>query len=269
MNLYKKMFLKLSLLQEGCFVPFVVMGDPSLEMSIQIIETLVSNGADALEIGIPFSDPLADGPVIQKSNLRALSKNYTLSQYFNELKKIREKYPMLPIGILLYANLVYNRGIKKFYLDCFSAGISSVLIADVPIEESDLFYYTANKHKINSIFVCPPDANCSLIYNISKRAKGYIYLLSRPGVTGIQNNTQSLSKNFIKKIKKYSSVPLLQGFGISNSFQIKKSLQLGVSGVICGSAIIHIIETYLTEKEKMINQIRILTYKLKQSTKII
>lgn len=267
MNRYKNIFQKLSLSKEGCFVPFVVIGDPTLEISLKIIETLVQNGADALELGIPFSDPLADGPTIQKASLRSLSRKNTFLKCFQLIKKIREKYYDLPIGILIYANLIYNQGIKKFYYNCHKCDIDSVLIADVPIEEYACFYEIANKYHIDSIFLCPPDADDIFLSQISLYAKGYIYLLSRPGVTGIHKNTTSLSRTFIKKIKKYNSLPLLQGFGIHTPMQIKKSLLSGTKGVICGSSIIEIIEKNLTNQEKLINKIKKLTIQLKQATK--
>lgn len=269
MSRYKKMFVRLTVSQEGCLVPFVVLGDPSLEQSLKIIDILIENGADALEVGIPFSDPLADGPIIQEANLRALSQNNTFSEYFQVLKNLRAKNPQLPIGVLIYANLIYNQGINNFYSQCFNAGLDSVLIADVPIEESEVFYNIANKYKIDSIFICPPDADDNLLSKISLYAKGYIYLLSRPGVTGINDKTLSLSLPFIQKIKKYSSVPLLQGFGISNSKQVKRAILSGISGVICGSAIINIIEKHFSEEDKMIIEIKKFIQTLKFATRLV
>lgn len=269
MNRYQKVFEQLSKIKEGCFVPFVVLGDPSLEQSVKIIEVLIKNGADALEIGIPFSDPLADGPTIQKANLRALSQKNNFFQYFKVLKNLREKNTKLPIGILIYANLIYNQGIDNFYLQCRNSGIDSVLIADVPIEESKIFYQTANKYKINSIYICPPNADDDFLNKISLYAQGYIYVLSRSGVTGTENNNILISKNFIKKIKKYNSLPLLQGFGISDVIQIKEAMLSGLSGVICGSAIINIIEKYLTKEDIMLIKIKNFIKSLKISTKLV
>lgn len=269
MNRYEKVFQRLSKIKEGCFVPFIVLGDPSLEQSVKIVEVLIKNGADALEIGIPFSDPLADGPTIQKANLRALYHKDNFFQYFKTLKNLRDKNTKLPIGILIYANLIYNQGIDNFYFQCCNSGIDSVLIADVPIEESKIFYETANKYKINSIFICPPNADDNLLYKLSLFAKGYIYVLSRSGVTGTENTNLLVSKNFIKKIKKYNSIPLLQGFGISNVMQIKQAMLSGLSGVICGSAIIDIIEKYLTEEDKMLFKIKNFIKSLKLSTKLV
>ncbi|CAL4322343.1 Tryptophan synthase alpha chain [Buchnera aphidicola (Protaphis terricola)] len=269
MNRYKKIFKKKKLLKEGCFVPFVVIGDPSIKMSIKIIELLIESGSDALELGIPFSDPLADGPIIQKANLRALSKNYSILKYFEVIQILRKKYSKIPIGILLYANLIYNQGIEKFYQYCSKCDLDSVLIADVPIEEYNIFYKYANKYNIDSIFICPPDANDIFLSKLSLYAKGYIYLLSRPGVTGIEESKNLISNIFIKSIKKYTNLPLLQGFGIKNSKQIKKSILFGTNGVICGSAIINIIEKNLNQEKEMLKKIKNFVCKLIISTKFI
>ncbi|QFQ32452.1 tryptophan synthase subunit alpha [Buchnera aphidicola (Aphis fabae)] len=269
MNRYKKIFQKKTLLKEGCFVPFVIIGDPSLEISIKIIETLIENGADALELGIPFSDPLADGPIIQKSNLRALSKNYGILKCFEVIQILRKKYLNIPIGILLYANIIYNQGIKNFYEKCSKCNLDSVLIADVPIEEYNIFYKYANEFNIDSIFICPPDANENFLSQLALYAKGYIYLLSRPGVTGLDKKRITLSNEFIKKVKKYNTLPLLQGFGIKNAIEVKKSILSGTNGVICGSAIISIIEQNLNNEKEMIKKIKNFSFKLIQSTKCI
>ncbi|QCI18820.1 tryptophan synthase subunit alpha [Buchnera aphidicola] len=269
MSRYYKMFKKKTLLKEGCFVPFVVIGDPSLEISIKIIEVLIQTGVDALELGFPFSDPLADGPIIQKSNLRALSKNYGILKCFEVIAMLRKKHLNIPIGVLLYANLIYNYGIENFYKKCSKCDLDSVLIADVPIEEYNIFYKYANKFNIDSIFICPPDANNKFLSQLALYAKGYIYLLSRPGVTGINQKKNLLKNKFIKKIKKYNNLPLLQGFGIKNTTQIKKSISSGINGVICGSAIINIIEKNLNEEQKMIEKIKNFSSKLIESTKLI
>lgn len=129
---YQDLFTELKANNQGAFVPFVTIGDPNPELSLEIIETLVSSGADALELGFPFSDPLADGPTIQGANIRALDSKTTPDICFELISKIRAKYPQLPIGLLVYANLVFARGVDNFYARCEQAGIDSVLIADVP-----------------------------------------------------------------------------------------------------------------------------------------
>ena len=136
MKRYEQLLTNLKKKNEGAFIPFVTIGDPDLETSQKIIECLIEAGADALELGIPFSDPLADGPTIQSANLRALASQVTPQKCFTLLSNIRKKYPNIPIGLLVYANLVFANGIDQFYAQCQQAGIDSVLVADVPLGES-------------------------------------------------------------------------------------------------------------------------------------
>ncbi|VFP78171.1 Tryptophan synthase alpha chain [Buchnera aphidicola (Cinara cuneomaculata)] len=258
MNLrYQFLFKKLNHLQERCFIPFVVLGDPSIDISIKIINILIQNGADALELGIPFSDPIADGITIQKAHSRALSNKISTKQCFDIIKNIRDKYPDIPIGILTYANLVFYQKLSNFYSYCNSTGVDSVLIADLPIEESRYFKEIADKYHISSIFICPPDAEISLIKQIAKISQSYVYLVSRPGVTGIQHTySQKLLLQTIQKLKKYKSPSIIQGFGIYKSCQIKNILKNGVQGIICGSCIVKIIEDNITNPNVMITNIQ-------------
>lgn len=186
MERYQQLFKHLHDKNQGAFVPFVTLGDPNAELSLKIIDTLIEAQADALEIGIPFSDPLADGPTIQKANLRALNANITPTRCFELLSQIREKHPLVPIGLLVYANLVFSNGIDNFYAKCQHSGIDSVLIADVPMNESDPFRISALRHNIAPIFICPPNADEQLLRKIALYGRGYTYSLSRSGVTGTE-----------------------------------------------------------------------------------
>ena len=175
MERYDNAFAELKARKEGAFVPFVTLGDPGPEQSLKIIDTLIAAGADALELGIPFSDPLADGPTIQSATLRAFASGVTPTQCFEMLATIRQKYPTIPIGLLMYANLVFNRGIDEFYAECARVGVDSVLIADVPIEESAPFRQAAMRHNIAPIFICPPNADDELLRQIASHGRGYTY----------------------------------------------------------------------------------------------
>ncbi|CAL4320910.1 tryptophan synthase subunit alpha [Buchnera aphidicola] len=256
MNRYKNMFEKNFLLNKGCFVPFLILGYPTLKRSIEIINDVISFGADALEIGIPFSDPIADGPIIQQANTQALKNNITMKKYFHYIKKIRKKNKNIPIGLLIYANLIFHMGIKKFYFNCAKIGIDSVLIPDLPIEESYEFRKYGNKNKISSIYICPPNADTHLIKKISKYSKDYVYLVSRKGVTGINKKKQTLNTKIIKKLIKNNSSPILNGFGITHNIDIQSILKLGVSGIICGSEIISIINKNIENQKKIRSQIK-------------
>lgn len=264
---YNLLFQQLKIKKEGCFIPFVILGDPTIEISLKIIENLILNGADALELGIPFSDPIADGIIIQKAHLRAFLNNITIKKCFLMLKNIRKKYPTIPIGLLTYSNIVYSYKISKFYSICSLIGIDSILIADLPYEESYSFRKEAHLKKIAQIFICPPDANKNVIKKVSEYSQGYIYLVSRPGITGLQKKQSKLSlKNIINKLKKYKSKPIIQGFGIFTTHQIKKILRNGVSGIICGSLIIKIIEKNLLNYHMLFKKIKKITILLKKST---
>lgn len=136
---YAKMFEQLDAKNQGAFVPFVMVGDPDTQTSVNIIKALVAGGADALELGFPYSDPIADGPTIQKASIRALSKKIKTDDCFEVIRQVREAHADIPIGLLLYSNLVLKRGIEKFYQDAVAAGVDSILIADVPLREADRF----------------------------------------------------------------------------------------------------------------------------------
>ncbi|XBC41514.1 MAG: tryptophan synthase subunit alpha [Buchnera aphidicola (Nurudea yanoniella)] len=266
MDRYKSLFKQLIPFKKGCFIPFVVLGDPSENMSLKIIDILIEHGADGLELGIPFSDPLADGKIVQKANLRAFHSGITVHKCFEILKIIRKKNEIIPIGLLLYANLIFKFGINKFYLECFKIGIDSVLIADLPIEESLDFRKCAYNNNISTVFICPPDAKKNIIEKISYYSSGYIYLLSRPGVTGINKRISLPSKKLINQFKKLTITPLIQGFGISNPIQIQRIVQSGISGVICGSVIIKLIENYFNNEKKLLKEIKKLSQSFKKAT---
>ncbi|WP_312041704.1 tryptophan synthase subunit alpha [Erwinia sp.] len=268
MERYEQLFQRLSARQEGALVPFVTLGDPTPELSLQIIDALIAGGADALELGIPFSDPLADGPTIQNATLRAFAAGVTPDHCFELLAAVRQKYPTLPIGLLMYANLVFSNGIDDFYARCQQAGVDSVLIADVPVEESAPFRQSAMRHNIAPIFICPPNASDDLLREIASHGRGYTYLLSRAGVTGTESRGVSQSlQHLVDKLTEYHAAPPLQGFGISEPSQVKEALSAGAAGAISGSAIVKIIERHHNEPATMLAELEAFVAKLKAATR--
>ncbi|AFP85373.1 tryptophan synthase, alpha chain [secondary endosymbiont of Heteropsylla cubana] len=267
MERYQQLFDKLKERNEGAFVPFVTLGDPNFSVSLRIIETLIDAGADALEVGIPFSDPLADGPIIQNANLRAFSSGITKECCFKILQTIREKYPVIPIGLLMYANLIYNEGIETFYRRSAEIGIDSILVADVPFQESLPFRQAALRYRIAPIFICPPNADDTLMREIALHGRGYTYLLSRAGVTGSEKRANVPIKHIVETLKQYNAPPILQGFGISQTSQVRVALASGVTGVISGSAIVQVIEKYLDNLDIMLENLAQFVNKLKEATK--
>lgn len=263
---YQQCFSRLNNAGQGAFVPFVLLGDPDQQQSLAIIDTLINAGADALEIGIPFSDPLADGPSIQTANLRAFAAGISVNACFTMLAQIRQKHPHIPIGLLVYANLVFSPGIENFYARCASVGVDSVLVADVPVEESAPFRQAAINHGIAPIFICPPNADDDVLRQIASYGRGYTYLLSRPGVTGADNRATSPLQHLLIKLQEYHAAPALQGFGIAEPEQVHAALAAGAAGAISGSAIVNIIAQHLDNPTKMLDALAHFVQQMKAAT---
>lgn len=268
MTRYQTLFTRLQHSQEGALVPFVTLGYPTPTLSLQIIDTLVASGADALELGIPFSDPLADGPVIQNATLCALQAGVTPERCFALLSTIREKYPQLPIGLLMYANLVVNPGIDTFYRRCAQAGVDSVLIADVPLEESAPFHTAALREGVAPIYLCPPNADEALLQRLAAASQGYIYLLSRSGVTGSDNDGAPLPLHHLTaRLAELGAAPALQGFGIRTPEQVATALDGGAAGAISGSAVVDLIAQHRDNPSQMLQQLRAFIQTMKAATR--
>lgn len=264
---YDQAFEQLKAKGEGAFIPFVTIGDPNAEQSLAIIKCLIDAGADALELGIPFSDPSADGVTIQMAGLRALNAGINTDVCLDILAKIREYAPNIPIGLLLYGNLVFARGIDKFYQDVANVGVDSVLIADVPIRESERFRDAAIAHHVAPIFIAPPNAAEDTLKSVADFSKGYTYVLSRAGVTGTETKAAMPANDLIETLAKYSAAPPVLGFGISAPEQVKEALLAGASGAISGSAVVKIIEQNLNCNEKMLSELTTFVSAMKAATK--
>ncbi|RXJ16491.1 tryptophan synthase subunit alpha [Lelliottia nimipressuralis] len=267
MERYDNAFAELKARKEGAFVPFVTLGDPGPEQSLKIIDTLIAAGADALELGIPFSDPLADGPTIQNATLRAFAAGVTPTQCFEMLAAIRQKHPTIPIGLLMYANLVFSKGIDNFYAECARVGVDSVLVADVPVEESAPFRQAAMRHNVAPIFICPPNADDELLRQIASYGRGYTYLLSRAGVTGAENKAALPLHHLVEKLAEYHAAAPLQGFGISSPEQVTAAIDANAAGAISGSAIVKIIERNVDKPEQMLTELRDFVTAMKAATR--
>lgn len=266
MSRYQHLFSRLADNQEGAFVPFVTLGDPNPGQSLAIIKALIDGGADALELGLPFSDPVADGPVIQRANLRSLDAGTTFQDILHILQEVRAYAPDLPIGLLVYANLIYAKGADNFYQQMKDAGVDSVLIADVPTKEAARFADIARRQHIDPVFICPPDASDALMANIASNCSGYVYLLSRAGVTGADAKVQAPAAALIDNLKQHSAPPVLLGFGISQPDQVNTAVKAGADGAISGSAVVAIIEKNLDNGERQLNELRQFVEHMKAAT---
>ena len=263
---YQSTFAALAEKNEGAFVPFVTIGDPGPEQSLAIIKTLIDAGADALELGIPFSDPSADGVTIQQAGLRALNAGVTTDTCIEILSKVREYAPQIPIGLLLYGNLVFARGLDNFYRDMKAAGVDSILIADLPIRESRPFRDIAEKHGISQIFIAPPNASDETLREVASFGRGYTYVLSRAGVTGTETKANMPANHLIDTLREYNAAPPVLGFGISEPSQVQEAITAGAAGAISGSATVKIIENNLDDNDKMLAELSTFVSAMKAAT---
>lgn len=217
------------------FIPFVTCGDPSLEVTKQIVIAMARAGADIIELGIPFSDPTAEGPVIQEANIRALSNNITTDMVFDMVMDIREVIDT-PLVFMTYANVVFSYGADKFMKLCKSVGIDGLILPDIPFEEKSEFSEICEKYGVDFISLIAPTSN-DRITMISKEAKGFVYCVSSLGVTGTRSNITTNIEEMVKKVKDAQDIPCAVGFGISTPEQAKNMSQYA-DGIIVGSAIV-------------------------------
>lgn len=264
---YDEMFKRVKEKNQGAFVPFVVAGDPDFETSLEIVKTMVDNGADALEIGFAFSDPIADGPTVQEADLRALNSGMTTDKGFKFIRKIRE-FTSIPIGLLVYYNLIYKCGIDLFYKQASENGLNAILSADLPPEEALDVVRTAQKYGIDQIFLAAQTTTNERLKIISELSSGFTYLVSVMGVTGARIEVKKSTVDLIKRVRDHNDLPLMVGFGISRPSHVKEVIGAGAEGAIVGSAMIDLIAKNLNNKEKMLFEIAENTRKLKAATKM-
>lgn len=263
---YQDCFAALADKNQGAFVPFIALGDPNRELSMKIVDCLIEAGADALELGIPFSDPVADGTTIQDAATRALNAGTTPDTCFEMLAEIRQKHPQVPIGLLLYANLVFCNGVDEFYQKCAEVGVDSVLVADVPVEESKPFRDAAIAHNIQPIFIAPPNGDEETMQQVAELGGGYTYLLSRAGVTGAETKAGMPVESLLANLNKYQAPPALLGFGISEPQQVKDAIAAGAAGAISGSAVVKIIEQNLNNEAQLLADMQAFISSMKAAT---
>lgn len=217
------------------FIPFITCGDPTLDVTEQIIYAMERAGADLIELGIPFSDPTAEGPVIQEANIRALAGNVTSDRIFDLVRKLR-KTVKVPMAFMTYANVVFSYGSEKFISTCKDIGIDGLILPDVPFEEKGEFKDVCDKYDVDLVSLIAPTSD-SRISRIAKEASGFVYCVSSLGVTGIRSEITTDIGSMVKLVKEAKDIPCAIGFGISTTDQAKKMVQYA-DGVIVGSAIV-------------------------------
>lgn len=233
------------------FIPFITCGDPDLETTKAIVREMVKNGADLVELGIPFSDPTAEGPVIQEANLRALTAGTTTDKIFDMVRELREDVTV-PMVFMTYANVVYSYGSERFISTCAEIGIDGIILPDVPYEEKGDFDGICEKYGIDLVSLIAPTSE-NRIGMIASDAKGFIYVVSSLGVTGTRSSITTDIASIVKVIKENTDVPCAIGFGISNA-ETAAAMAEKADGAIIGSAIIKIVAKYGKEAPKYVGE---------------
>ncbi|MDO5344207.1 MAG: tryptophan synthase subunit alpha [Lachnospiraceae bacterium] len=223
------------------FIPFITCGDPDLETTAAVVRAAQENGADLIELGIPFSDPTAEGPVIQGANIRALSGGVTTDQIFAFVREIRRDVTV-PLVFMTYANVVFSYGIERFAKTCAEVGIDGLILPDVPFEEKEEFAQVLRRYDLDLVSLIAPTSE-NRVAMIAREASGFLYIVSSLGVTGVRSEITTDIGSMVRLVKENTDVPCAVGFGISTPEQAKKMAGLS-DGAIVGSAIIKIIEKY-------------------------
>lgn len=233
------------------FIAFITCGDPDLETTAASVREAVKNGADLIELGIPFSDPTAEGPVIQAASYRALKGGVTTDKIFDFVRELRSDVK-IPMVFMTYANVVFSYGSEKFMSLCRETGIDGIILPDLPYEEKDEFLPMCRKYGIDLISLIAPTSK-NRIAMIAKEAEGFLYIVSSLGVTGTRSEITTDLSSIIKVVRENTSIPCAIGFGISTPEQAHKISKLS-DGVIVGSAIVKILEQYGKDAPKHVGE---------------
>ena len=239
------------------FIPFITCGDPSLEVTEQLVYAMEEAGANLIELGIPFSDPTAEGPVIQAANIRALSGGVTTDKIFAMVEKIR-KNTQIPMVFMTYANVVFSYGTERFIKKASELGMDGLILPDVPYEEKEEFDSVCKKYDMDLISLIAPTSH-ERIRMIAKEAKGFVYCVSSLGVTGVRSEIKTDVAKMVEMVKEVNDIPAAIGFGISTPEQAKKMASVS-DGAIVGSAIVKIVAKYgkecIPEVEKYVKEMK-------------
>jgi tryptophan synthase alpha chain len=230
------MFRRCEAAGEGAFGAFLMLGDPDPATSAQLLDALVDGGADMVELGIPFSDPVADGPVIQAAALRAMAWGVRTQQCLDMIAALRQRHETVPIGILTYANIVAARGITAFCRELAAAGADSLLVADVPSIEAAPYAAAAREAGIDLVMIAAPNTPPTTLARIASLSSGYTYCVARAGVTGADEQLALAHGDLFAALRAVGAPPPVLGFGISTPDQVRQALASGAAGVISGSA---------------------------------
>jgi len=265
MTRIKEKFAELESRKEKALIAYIMAGFPNEKDTIATIRGLVKGGTDIIELGFPFSDPLADGPVIQNASTVSLEKGTKITKFFSLVKKIRKETD-IPLVLMTYTNILYHKGYSKFISEAKKAGIDGFILPDMSVEESEE-YLKAAKNNADTIFLISPNTNKTRVQKITKASSGFLYLVAVFGTTGVKTGIKKYTLDAIKQVKKQTKgkIPIGVGFGISTPEDVKKYIKAGADAVIVGSAYLKLIEK--TPQNKLESKITSFTKSLKKQTK--
>ncbi len=247
-------------------VTFTTGGDPNLETCFEILKTIINNNIDIVEIGMPFSDPMADGPTIQESSRRSIENGTTINDIFELVKKIRLLNNEIPIILMGYYNSIFNMGIEKFTLKCVQVGVDGLIIVDLqPEEDSDLFIKT-KEHNIDLIRLITPTTDKDRLKTILNNASGFLYYVTVTGITGQNSANLKELETSIELIRSESNLPIIAGFGIKTRQDVE-NISAFTDGVVVGSSVVNIIKDNISNKKNILNKIDLFTKDLKRGTR--
>lgn len=241
MSRIKNTFSRLKKKNEKALIPYIMAGDPDLATTKTLILEMEKAGCDIIELGAPFSDPLADGPTIQKAAIRSLKNQTSVKDVFGLVSDVR-KESKIPLILMTYYNLIFRYGEERFAVDAASAGLDGVILPDLPPEEAGTLIHAAKKAGLDAIFLIAPTSTEERIKLVSRVSQGFIYYVSLTGVTGARTGMSDTIKDSIRRIREFSDKPVAVGFGISSPAQAAQAALWGADGVIVGSALVKVIE---------------------------
>jgi len=267
MNAINGAFQKAKAQGNGALIGYIMAGDPKPELTAKIADALIKGGVDILELGLPFSDPIADGPTIQAASVRALAAGTTPLKVLEIAKEIRQRHDV-PVVVMTYCNPVFRMGLDKFFGLSKESLVDGVIVPDLPVEEAGDCKKAAGKCGIDTIFLAAPSTSNKRLERIVECSSGFLYLVSHFGVTGAQSAIEGSTIALVERVLPFTSgrIPLAVGFGISKPEHVRRILAAGADGVIVGSAFINLIQKYTQNIGVMLKEVQTAACKLKNAT---
>jgi len=270
MTAIKEKFQTAKANHEGLLIGYITAGDPTPEQTPKIADALIRGGVDILELGLPFSDPIADGLTIQEASLRALNAGTTPQKVLDIAQQIKAQHNNIPIVVMTYYNPVFHFGVDRFLSQAKTAGVDGFIVPDLPVEEATDYQSAAKTRQIDTIFLATPATSSARLRNIVGVSSGFLYLVSRFGVTGVQSSIADSTVQLIKHVHPYTAnkIPLAVGFGISKPQHVQQVISAGADAVIVGSAFINIIKANAQNLSVAFVELQAVAAELKSATEL-